>query len=117
MDRTRVERSIDAVTMTIVISSPGKMSTSTDEISSERIRRFIGRATVNHGGGQRQDSNHERFATRKRQNSDHDDDSKQRKCGLCKQTGMLVTAYLEEELPNELLVSGHTRRNCPSLNS
>jgi len=34
---------------------------------------------------------------RKRRNSDNDDDSKQRKCGLCKQTG-------------------HTRRNCPSLN-
>ncbi|CAF1529264.1 unnamed protein product [Rotaria sp. Silwood1] len=33
----------------------------------------------------------------KRQKSDNDEDSKQRKCGLCKQTG-------------------HIRRNCPSLN-
>jgi hypothetical protein len=53
---------------------------------------------TNHGAnGQRQGGNNPSFAAHKRRNSDNDEDSKQRKCGLCKETG-------------------HTRRNCPSLN-
>ncbi|CAF5212328.1 unnamed protein product, partial [Rotaria magnacalcarata] len=51
----------------------------------------------NAGGGQRQFGDNQANSLRKRQQSDNDDDVKPRKCGLCKQTG-------------------HTRRNCPSLN-
>ncbi|CAF1452102.1 unnamed protein product, partial [Adineta steineri] len=56
--------------------------------------------TSNHGGGggQRQGGNNQPPASRKRRSSDNDEEGKQRKCGLCKGTG-------------------HTRRNCPSLNS
>ncbi|CAF3423243.1 unnamed protein product [Rotaria sp. Silwood2] len=48
------------------------------------------------GGGQRQFGDNQLNATHQRRKSDNDDDTKQRKCGLCKQIG-------------------HTRRNCPSL--
>ncbi|CAM2722218.1 unnamed protein product [Rotaria socialis] len=51
----------------------------------------------NAGGGQRQFGDNQANSFRKRRQSDNDDDTKQRKCGLCKQ-------------------AGHTRRNCPSLN-
>lgn len=51
---------------------------------------------MNNTTSQRQAGQNPSFPTRKRRNSDNDEDSKQRKCGLCKETG-------------------HTRRNCPSL--
>ncbi|CAF1087006.1 unnamed protein product [Rotaria sordida] len=54
--------------------------------------------TSNHvGNNQRQYGDNQSNTTHQRRQSDNDEDGKQRKCGLCKQTG-------------------HTRRNCPSLN-
>lgn len=50
--------------------------------------------SYNHANGNR---NNQTSNIRKRRNSDNDDNSKQRKCSLCKEIG-------------------HTRRNCPSLN-
>jgi hypothetical protein len=45
--------------------------------------------TANHAAGsvQRSVGNNQVNTARKRHNSDNDDDSKQRKCGLCKQAG------------------------------
>lgn len=37
--------------------------------------------------GQRQGGNNQQYPDRERRNSDNDDEIKQRKCGLCKQTG------------------------------
>jgi len=101
MDRTKVELSIDVEIMIIVIFLLGKTSMFSHlTILLKTIFVFFPsfRSPIVYnqtaGSGNR---NNQSTHVRKRRNSDSDGDSKQRKCGLCKEIG-------------------HTRRNCPSLN-
>jgi hypothetical protein len=99
MVRTKVDRFIDVEITTIAIFLLGKRSKLIfHHIKTHQVLMDVYSTPTNHGANaQRQGGNNPSFAARKRRNSDNDEDSKQRKCGLCKETG-------------------HTRRNCPSLN-
>ena len=46
--------------------------------------------------GQQQGRNNQSSTSRKRQNSDNDEDGKQRKCSLCKQTGKYKRYTVDE---------------------